>query len=148
MARQRTSSVSPRRYALAFRDRSKRSRNGGAQTRESKERRSGADRRKGRDRRVAAVARDRSARDLYRSDLDRHLWSWPKAKTSKKKKAKKTPSRRRSLVRIIASGAGMVGAAGISYLLYRKFRKKESDFKDDPLAVQGEVEPDDDSEDE
>ncbi len=134
---------------MAFRDRSKQRRNGGARTREGKERRGRAERRRGRDRRVAAEAEAPSARDLYRSDLDRYLWSWPKSKpsTKKRKKAKKAPSRRRSVVRILASGAGMVGAAGISYLLYRKLRNKESGLEDDPLSAQAEVEPDDDSKD-
>ncbi len=132
---------------MVFRDRGKQRRNGGARTSEGKERRRGAERRKGRERRVPAEAEAPSVRDLYRSDLDRHLWSWPKSKPSKKrKKAKKAPSRRRNVVRILASGAGMVGAAGVSYLLYRKLRSKESGREDDPLSAQAEIEPDDDSE--
>ncbi len=68
----------------------------------------------------------RSIRDLYQSDLDRHLWSWasPSAR-EKRRKEKRKRRRQRRVARILASAAGAVGAAGLSYFLYRKLRRND-----------------------
>ena len=119
--------------------RSRRSRNGA----KAKER---TDRRKS----VRATRRDRlDARDLYKNDLDRHLWAWPKPRSArrKKKKAGKTSDgRRRRVARLVASAAGMLGAAGVSYLVYRRLRKRDGDFRDDPEAAEADADLADESE--
>jgi hypothetical protein len=81
----------------------------------------------------------RSIRDLYQSDLDRHLWSWaaPSAK-EKRRKEKRKQRRRRRFARIVASAAGAVGAAGLSYFLYRKLRR--DDRREDPTHAQADLE--------
>ncbi|MDP2576285.1 MAG: hypothetical protein V3U63_01850 [Gemmatimonadota bacterium] len=126
-------------------NRSRRSRNG-AKAKERTERRGDRDRRKS----VRATRRDRlDARDLYKTDLDRHLWAWPKPKSArrKKKKAGKTSDgRRRRVARLVASAAGMLGAAGVSYLVYRRLRKRDGDFRDDPEAAQADGDLADESE--
>jgi len=105
--------------------------------RKRSERRSGDDRRRRGDRRRRK--RDRHTRDLYRSDLDRHLWSWASSKTSRKKREqdKKTTERRRKVAGVVASAAGALGAAGISWFLYRKIRKEERD--EDPISKQADL---------
>jgi hypothetical protein len=99
------------------------------------------ERRTGKELRARTGRRDgagRSIRDLYQSDLDRHLWSW--AKPSAKKKRRKERERRvrqRKLARIVASAAGAVGAAGLSYFLYRRLRERER--PDDPAHGQADL---------
>jgi hypothetical protein len=91
-----------------------------------KERRSGRDRRSGGDRRAIPRgerrAGGRRTRDLYKNDLDRHLWSWSIPATAQRRKKKKRRSRRRTMAGLLASAAG---AAGLSFLLYRKLREGE-----------------------
>ena len=83
----------------------------------------------------------RGIRDLYKEDLDRHLWSWASPSGRKERKRReKSRARRRKLARIVASAAGMAGAAGLSYFLYRKLRK--NDRVEDPVSAQ--AEPDED----
>jgi hypothetical protein len=99
-----------------------------------KERRSGHDRRAGGDRRTAPPgerraagrrARGRRTRDLYKNDLDRHLWSWSSPAAKQRRKKKKPRSRRRTMAGLLASAAGAAGAAGLSFFLYRKLREGE-----------------------
>ncbi len=110
---------------------------------EKKERRRGSDRRKGRERRSRGQARGRDGdghtRDLYRSDLDRHLWSWASSKTSRKKRKQKREAaeRRRNATGIAASVAGALGAVGLSWFLYKKIRGEERE--DDPINRQGDL---------
>jgi hypothetical protein len=97
------------------------------------ERRSGAERRRktslaARDRRAKARPREagRSIRDLYKTDLDRHLWTWPLPSARKKRqKDKERRRRRRKIGGIIASAAGALGAAGLSFFLYRRLHEDE-----------------------
>jgi hypothetical protein len=97
-----------------------------------KERRRGSDRRRSRERRRAGERRrrdgDRHTRELYRSDLDRHLWSWASSKTSRKKR------KRRKATGVAASVAGALGAVGLSWFLYKKIRGEERE--DDPIGEQ------------
>jgi hypothetical protein len=89
------------------------------------ERRSGYDRRSGRDRRSSPSAarheRRRQTRDLYKNDLDRHLWSWPTEadEPGREKRKRKRKTRRRTVAGIVASTIGAVGAAGLSIVLLR-----------------------------
>lgn len=76
------------------------------------------ERRRGRERRSGDARSE--THDLYQSDLDRHLWSWTTDKRGKKRRKRK---RHRKAARLVASAAGMLGAAGLSYFLYRKLRK-------------------------
>lgn len=101
------------------------------------ERRGGKDRRKGRDRR-SGEERRRSQRaddprDLYQSDLDRHFWSWPIPSGRKRKRR-----RRLKLAGVIASAAGLLGAAGISYFFYRR-RHDEATAQTDAEEDRGKV---------
>jgi hypothetical protein len=98
------------------------------------ERRSSAERRSGKDRRRSKAKRQRagrSVRDLYKTDLDRHLWSWP-VTSAKKKRAKdrERRKRRRKFVGLVASAAGALGAAGLSYMLYRRLHEDETRERD------------------
>jgi hypothetical protein len=109
----------------------------------STERRSGSDRRSGEERPYGSKRRDggrrQHIRDLYQSDLDRHLWSWTSPKRAKKKKrASKTQHvRRRRVARLVASAAGALSAAGLSYFLWRRLRKEE--LPEDPVAAQADL---------
>ena len=120
---------------MTFPGRSKLSRNGDAETKSKREnRKKDSDRREGVDRRMSDRRKAKGRlhmRDLYKTDLDRHLWAWPKSK--------KPARRRRTMVRLIASAAGMLGAAGLSYVAYKKLRKKGSKSPD-PIAEQAESE--------
>jgi hypothetical protein len=93
------------------------------------ERRSGYDRRTGKDRRGKSPTRRherrRRTRDLYKNDLDRHLWSWTSAAAERKRKTRKPRSHKRTVAGIVASAVGAVGAAGLSVLLLRKLRDAE-----------------------
>jgi len=93
------------------------------------DRRSGHDRRSGRDRRAKRPPRRherrRRTRDLYKNDLDRHLWSWTSAATERRRKVRKRRTRRRTVAGIVASAVGAIGAAGLSVLLLRKLRDEE-----------------------
>ena len=114
---------------MTFPGRSKLSSNGGAETKSKREKR-----KKGSDRRMSDRRKAKGRlhmRDLYQTDLDRHFWAWPKSK--------KPAGRRRTMVRLIASAAGMLGAAGLSYVAYKKLRKKGSKSPD-PIAEQAESE--------
>jgi hypothetical protein len=101
-----------------------------------RERRRGEDRRR-RERRSGSERRQetegRGVSDLYRSDLDRHLWSWPR----KRKSEKASGEGRSKIARIAASAAGAVGAIGLSWLVYRKLRKDEG--APDPEELQGDL---------
>ena len=89
------------------------------------ERRSGHDRRSGKDRRSTSRAtrheRRRETRDLYKNDLDRHLWSWTSAAAEQRRKQRKRKTKQRT----IAATVGALGAAGISVLLLRSLRKDD-----------------------
>lgn len=103
---------------------------GGAPQAAKKERRGGKERRSSKERR-----RDGSRlgiRDLYQSDLDRHLWSWASPSA---RKAKARRRRRRQLAGVLASAAGALSAAGLSYFMWRKF--KRAGERDDPEAAEG-----------
>ena len=83
----------------------------------------------------------RDTRDLYKTDLDRHLWSWASPSGRKERRRReKSRARRRKLARLVASAAGMAGAAGLSYFLYRKLRK--NDRLDDAVSAQAERDED------
>jgi hypothetical protein len=119
-------------------------RNGGTPTAERKDRRRKSERRTGKDRRFGHDRRDgrRSIRDYYRSDLDRHLWSWTSPKSTRKKaprrkKPERKLARRRTLAGVVASAAGALSAAGLSYFLYRRLKKEE--LPDDPAAAQADL---------
>ena len=104
-------------------------------------RRSAADRRGAKRRRAKSIPSDndrRSIRDLYKTDLDRHLWSWasPSAR-EKRRKEKQRRRRRRKFAGVVASAAGAVGAAGLSYFLYRRLR--EDDRPLDPIHSQADL---------
>lgn len=93
--------------------------------------------RRKRRRRARAKADGRRTEDLYRTDLDRHLWT-PRVRDGRRRRR-----RRRKLARAVASTAGMLGAAGLSYWLYRVLRDSDSDHEDasdDPEAAQADVE--------
>ena len=114
-------------------------RNGGkrdAPRGQKRERRRAAGRHRRGDRRRRNDRRDgRNIRDLYKTDLDRHLWSWasPSAKKERKKR-RRSRARRRKIAGLLASAAGMLSAAGLSYLVYRKLRKgdRPEDLITDP----------------
>ena len=93
------------------------------------ERRSGHDRRCGRDRRAQPSAsrheRTRRTRDLYKNDLDRHLWSWTSPATEGRGKERRRRARRRTVAGIVASTIGAVGAAGLSVILLRSLREED-----------------------
>ena len=101
----------------------------GAQASARIDRRSGHDRRSGRDRRAQPPTRRhgrrRRTRDLYKNDLDRHLWSWTSASAERRRKVQKRRSRRRTVAGIVASAVGAFGAAGLSVLLLRRLREEE-----------------------
>ena len=104
-------------------------------------RQSAADRRGAKRRRAKSIPSDndrRSIRDLYKTDLDRHLWSWasPSAR-EKRRKEKQRRRRRRKFAGVVASAAGAVGAAGLSYFLYRRLR--EDDRPLDPIHSQADL---------
>jgi len=105
------------------------------------ERRSGKDRSRSAKGRRKPKPRDndrRGIRDLYKTDLDRHLWSWasPSAR-EKRRKEKHRRRRRRKVAGVVASAAGAVGAAGLSYFLYRRLR--EDDRPLDPVHSQADL---------
>ena len=79
---------------------------------------------KGRDRRHERAAE--RTEDLYQSDLDRHLWSVP----SRPERKERDGGRR--IARLIASAAGMLGAAGLSYWVYRRLRDRSDSETDAP----------------
>lgn len=91
-----------------------------------KDRRSGSDRRHGNDRRVAeppeATADD--ARNIYKHDLDRHLWSWSRSSRARVRNSdrRRKIRRRKKAAGLIASAAGALGAASLSFFLYRQLR--------------------------
>ncbi|UCF18558.1 MAG: hypothetical protein JSU87_11480 [Gemmatimonadota bacterium] len=92
------------------------------------DRRSGEDRRSGKDRRGSRGRRHhrRGIRDLYKTDLDRHLWSWVQPGARKKRRQEAGQTRRRhTLAGLLASAAGTVGAAGLSYYLWKRLRTTE-----------------------
>ncbi len=93
---------------------------------EGDERRSGGERRAGKERRKSG-RRDgrRSTSDLYQSDLDRHLWSWASPGTKRRRKEKSKRERRRRFAGVVASAAGALSAAGLSYFLYKRLREDE-----------------------
>lgn len=89
----------------------------------------------------------RYIRDLYRSDLDRHLWALPVPKNNKKRRKKKERDKRRRAARLLASAAGALGAAGASYWLYRRIRKSkrgDADPQSAPVNEAGEAPEDTD----
>ena len=81
--------------------------------RAKRERRSGVLRRSGRDRRGGDV------HDLYQTDLDRHFWTFPRAESRRRKRAKRKRSVKRRIARVVA---GSIGVAGLAYYLYRRSR--------------------------
>ncbi len=95
------------------------------------DRRSGKDRRTGRDRRDGH--RQHGTRELYQSDLDRHLWSWTSPAAKKRRKARGKRKRRRRFAGVVASAAGALSAAGLSYFLYKRLREDQlpADPEDD-----------------
>ncbi len=101
--------------------------------RDSDERRSGKDRRTGRGRRGRSRDGRQSTEDLYQSDLDRHLWSWASPGAKRRRKEKSKRERRRRLAGVVASAAGALSAAGLSYFLYRRLR--EDELPEDPDDV-------------
>jgi hypothetical protein len=107
---------------------------GGAPQAAKKERRSRRERRSGKERRSDGSRL--GIRDLYQSDLDRHLWSWASPSVRKKRrKAQERRRRRRQLAGVLASAAGALSAAGLSYFVWRKLKKE--DEPDDPEAAEG-----------
>lgn len=92
---------------------------------EGDKRRRGKDRRTGRDRRKRRRDSRRSTSDLYQSDLDRHLWSWATPGDKRRRKEKSKRERRRRFAGVVASAAGALSAAGLSYILYRRLREDE-----------------------
>ena len=103
--------------------------------------RSGVDSRGAKHRRAKIKHRDsdrRGIRDLYKTDLDRHLWSWasPSAR-EKRRKEKQRRRRRRKLTGVVASAVGAVGAAGLSYFLYRRLHEDERPL--DPVHSQADL---------
>lgn len=103
--------------------------NDDAPRRGAAERRSGYDRRSGKDRRAQPRAprheRRRRTRDLYKNDLDRHLWSWTSPAAEQRRKGRKRRARRRTVAGIVASTIGAVGAAGLSVILLRSLREED-----------------------
>ncbi len=81
----------------------------------------------------------RYVRDLYRSDLDRHLWALPVPKNNKKRRKKREHDKRRRAARLLASAAGALGAAGASYWLYHRIRKSKHGDADPQSAPVNEV---------
>ncbi len=98
-------------------------------------------RRRGRDRRTGKDRRKRGSRrteELYQSDLDRHLWSWASpASAKKRRKEKARRERRRTVAGVVASAAGALSAAGLSYFLYKRLREDER--PPDPDQAQGDL---------
>ncbi len=91
--------------------------------------------RRGRDRarkKIRADGDSRSMHDLYQSDLDRHFWAWGKKRARRRRGTKR---RRRRLAKLVASAAGALGAAGLSYFLLK--RRHRDERPDDPEAAQG-----------
>ncbi len=108
---------------------------GGAAQATKKERRSGNERRSGKDRRRQRTRL--GIRDLYQSDLDRHLWSWARPSARKKRrKQEERRRRRRQLAGVFASAAGALSAAGLSYFMWRRFKTGEQ--PEDPEAAESE----------
>ncbi len=105
--------------------------------RESDERRSGRARRTGKERRGRSRDGRRSTSDLYQSDLDRHLWSWAGPGAKKRRKEKSRRKRRRRFAGVVASAAGALSAAGLSYFLYKRLR--EDELPEDPDDAQGDL---------
>jgi hypothetical protein len=98
-------------------------REGGKAVIKVKDRRSGRERRSGEERREAG-----DVSDLYRSDLDRHLWSWATPRRSRGKRGKlqkKKGGTRKVGIWTWAAGAA-AAVAGLSFLLYRRRRKGDS----------------------
>jgi hypothetical protein len=124
----------------------KRSDRDGAPEGEGDERRSGKERRAGRERRKKR-GRDsrRSTSDLYQSDLDRHLWSWASPGAKRRRKEKSRRERRRRFAGVVASAAGALSAAGLSYILYKRLR--EDELPEDPEQAQGDLDEADFEED-
>ena len=73
----------------------------------------------------------RTIRDLYKTDLDRHLWT-PRAKRDQEKKKRRR--RRRTVAGLLASAAG---AVGLSFLLYRRLRKPARPY--DPAHAEADL---------
>lgn len=108
---------------------------------ERKKRRSGRERRGPGDRREPDRrdgGRRRTTSELYQSDLDRHLWSWASSKAAKRRRKERTKrKRRRRVAGVVASAAGALSAAGLSYFLYRRLR--EDELPEDPDAGQADL---------
>ena len=113
---------------------------------EGGERRSGRDRRTGKERRTRA-GRDgrRSTRELYQSDLDRHLWSWASPGAKRRRKQRSKRARRCRFTGVVASAAGALSAAGLSYILYKRLR--EDELPADPEGAEGDLDEADFEED-
>lgn len=101
------------------------------------ERRSGHDRRSGKERRSAPRVRRHGTRDLYKNDLDRHLWSWTSGATEQRRRSPKRKRRRRTVAGIVASTVGALGAAGLSVFLLRSLR--EADRPTDPEHAEADL---------
>ncbi len=93
----------------------------------SRDRRSGEARRSGKDRPGSRGRHHRRGiRDLYKTDLDRHLWSWVRPGARKKRREQTAQTRRRrTLAGFLASAAGTLGAAGLSFYLWKRLRSPE-----------------------
>ncbi len=72
----------------------------------------------------------RTIRDLYKTDLDRHLWT-PRAKRDQEKKKRRR--RRRTVAGLLASAAGV----GLSFFLYRRLRKPAPPY--DPAHAEADL---------
>lgn len=118
----------------------------GAPKGEGDERRSGRERRAGKERRKRG-GRDgrRSTSDLYQSDLDRHLWAWASPGAKRRRKEKSKRKRRRRFAGAVASAAGALSAAGLSYFLYKRLR--EDELPEDPDDAQADLDEADFEED-
>ncbi|NIN71570.1 MAG: hypothetical protein GTO46_06495 [Gemmatimonadetes bacterium] len=104
---------------------------------EGEERRTGRERRTGKERRGRGRDGRRSTSELYQSDLDRHLWSWASPSAKRRRKEKSKRKRRRRFAGVVASAAGALSAAGLSYILYRRLR--EDELPEDPEDAQGDL---------
>lgn len=103
---------------------------------EDDDRRHGDDRRTGRKRRSRRDGR-RSTSELYQSDLDRHLWSWASSGEKQRRREKSRRKRRRRFAGVVASAAGALSAAGLSYILYKRLREDEP--PEDPEQALGDL---------
>lgn len=88
--------------------------------------RSSAAQRSGKDRRGG------EAHDLYQTDLDRHLWTFPGGASRRRKRAKRKKSVKRRIARVVA---GTIGFAGLAYYLYRRSRGDADSRPKEPDAA-------------